>query len=45
MKREIRKLKDKCATIMDGGAFTLVSNNSSSWSNSSNGNRGGAMSK
>jgi hypothetical protein len=43
MKQATEMLKVKGATIYDGGVFVLVSNNSSSWSNSSNGNRGGAM--
>lgn len=43
MKQVTKTLKDKIATIYDGGDFVLVSNNSSSWSNSSNGNRGGTM--
>ena len=43
MRQATERQKEQGATIYDGGVFVLVSNNSSSWSNSSNRNRGRAM--
>lgn len=43
MRQEIAQFKEEYTAVPDGGVFVLVSNSSSSWSNSSNRNRGGAM--